>query len=196
MIKQHTVRAKSLCMRMKESGKERDRELLRLIVRLKLAIKNSAYFLISRLPIIAARTKRLSRLHTIMLTPRGVGRNRWRGPPLAGWGGNGGGGTFRWYARIQRPAFPWITTSRLYHAHPTFEACVDHKSIGLFKELTWDLRDLGTQIIALPSREQVTILSWQNLRKLRFKKWKKQTKKKTKNKQTNKPSVTRKVQFV
>ena len=27
------------------------------------------------------------------------------------------------------------------------------------EELTWDLRDLGTQIIALPSREQVTMLS-------------------------------------
>lgn len=33
-------------------------------------------------------------------------------------------------------------------------------------ELTWDLRDLGTQIIALPSREQVTMLSWQNLRNI------------------------------
>ena len=44
---------------------------------------------------IAASTKRLSRLHTIILTPRGVGRNLWRGPPRGGCGGNGGGGTFR-----------------------------------------------------------------------------------------------------
>lgn len=29
--------------------------------------------------------------------------------------------------------------------------------------LTLDLRDFGPQIIALPSREQVTMLSWQNL---------------------------------
>lgn len=29
--------------------------------------------------------------------------------------------------------------------------------------LTCDLRDLGIQIIALPSREQVTMLSWVNL---------------------------------
>lgn len=28
----------------------------------------------------AARTKRLSRLHTIMLTPRGVGKSRCLGP--------------------------------------------------------------------------------------------------------------------
>lgn len=30
--------------------------------------------------------------------------------------------------------------------------------------LTCDLRDLGIQMIALPSREQVTILSWLNLK--------------------------------
>lgn len=59
------------------------------------------------LPMIAASTKRLSRLHTIMLTPRGVGRSLWRGPPRGGWGGSGGGGTFKWYARVQRPTFPW-----------------------------------------------------------------------------------------
>ena len=61
---------------------------------------------IQSIPIIAASTKRLSRLHTIILTPRGVGRNLWRGPPRGGWGGIGGGGTFRWYARIQRPTLP------------------------------------------------------------------------------------------
>ena len=59
------------------------------------------------LPMIAASTKRLSRLHTIILTPRGVGRNLCRGPPRGGCGGNGGGGTFRWYARVQRPTFPY-----------------------------------------------------------------------------------------
>ena len=64
-------------------------------------------FIITTLPIIAARTNRLSRLHTIILTPRGVGRNLWRGPPRGGWGGRGGGGTFRWYAFFQRPTFPY-----------------------------------------------------------------------------------------
>lgn len=33
----------------------------------------------------------------------------------------------------------------------------------MIAEVTWDLRDLGVQIIALPSREQVTMLSWLNL---------------------------------
>jgi len=48
------------------------------------------------LPMIAASTKRLSRLQTIMLTPRGVGWYLWRGPPRGGWGAIGGGGTLRW----------------------------------------------------------------------------------------------------
>lgn len=48
-----------------------------------------------KLPIIAASTKRLSRLHTIIFTPRGVGRILRRGPPRGGCGGNGGGGTLR-----------------------------------------------------------------------------------------------------
>lgn len=58
------------------------------------------------IPMIAARTKRLSKLQTIILTPRGVGRILWRGPPRGGWGGIGGGGTFKWYAFCQRPPFP------------------------------------------------------------------------------------------
>ncbi|KAF8089725.1 hypothetical protein N665_0498s0026 [Sinapis alba] len=68
---------------------------------------------------IAASTKRLSRLHIIILTPRGVGRNLWRGPP--------------------RGDFPY--------------------KCNIEKKLTWNLRDLGVHIIALPSREQVTMLS-------------------------------------
>lgn len=36
------------------------------------------------------------------------------------------------------------------------------------EELTCDLRDLGIQMIALPSREQVTILSWLNLKCKKF----------------------------
>lgn len=43
-----------------------------------------------------------------------------------------------------------------------FKEVEQHQIFGNYNgldRLTWDLRGLGTQIIALPSREQVTILS-------------------------------------
>lgn len=116
----------------------------------------------------AASTKRLSKLQTIILTPRGVGWNLWRGPPLVGCGAIGGGGTFRWYARVQRPTFPWKKklTVRQYlvrsHDFQHWTLCL----INAQREregLTWERRDRGTQMMALPSREHVTMLSWVNL---------------------------------